>query len=326
MRTAPKTTLPDPSMTVDNANFTNWPRPLVRQRADPWVWRHSDGYYYFTATVPAYDRIELRRAASLAGLATAETFTVWTKPAAGPMSYHVWAPELHHIDGRWFIYFAAGRADDIWAIRIYVLECLAPDPRLGTWIERGQLNTGLETFALDATTFAHRGIRYLAWAQHDPSFGGNTSLFLAPLADPTRLAGPAVCLSNPELPWETGGFKVNEGPAALIRHGRVHLAYSASATDARYCIGMLTADADSNLLDPASWRKSPVPVLATNETIQIFGPGHNCFTTLPDGRDIIVYHARDYRDIDGDPLENPDRHTRATLVHYDQAGLPRFTR
>ena len=31
--------------------------PLVLGRADPYVYKHTDGYYYFTATYPAYDRI-----------------------------------------------------------------------------------------------------------------------------------------------------------------------------------------------------------------------------------------------------------------------------
>lgn len=32
----------------------------IAQRADPYVIRHTDGIYYFTASVPAYDRIVLR--------------------------------------------------------------------------------------------------------------------------------------------------------------------------------------------------------------------------------------------------------------------------
>ncbi len=63
---------------------------------------------------------------------------------------------------------AAGAADRIWDIRIYVLENPAANPLDDGWVERGQLKTAWESFALDATTFAHRGQRYLVWAQHDP--------------------------------------------------------------------------------------------------------------------------------------------------------------
>lgn len=304
--------------------LATWKNPLVRHRADPWVFRAGDGRYLFTATVPAYDRIELRRADTLAGLGSAEPVVIWRKPASGPASHHIWAPELHQIDDKWYIYFAAGRADDIWAIRIYVLECAAADPLAGPWVERGQLRTHLETFSLDATTFGHRGARYLVWAQHDPAIGGNTSLFIARMDSPVAITGKPVRISIPELPWETIGFRVNEGPAALIRHSRVWLAYSASATDANYSMGLLSADENADLLDPNSWKKSPTPVLASSASARVFGPGHNSFTTLPDGRDVLVYHARDYRDIAGDPLNNPDRHTRAAVLNWRPDGSPAF--
>lgn len=44
---------------------TLYNNPIVRQRADPWVYKHTDGYYYFTGSVPGYQVIELRRAKSL---------------------------------------------------------------------------------------------------------------------------------------------------------------------------------------------------------------------------------------------------------------------
>ena len=301
-----------------------WTNPLVRERADPQVIR-EDGHYYFTATVPSYDRIELRRADTLAGLGAAAPAVIWQKHDQGAASHHIWAPELHRIDGKWYVYFAAGRADDIWAIRMYVLECASADPLAGPWVERGQIRTRLDSFSLDATTFEHRGVRYLCWAQHDPAIGGNTNLYLARMDTPWSVTGPQVMISKPEFAWETAGFRVNEGPAVLKHDGRIFLTYSASATDARYCLGLLTADANADLLQPASWFKSPKPVLATDEKARVFGPGHNSFTTLPDGRDVIVYHARDYRDIAGDPLNNPDRATRAGLVRWRADGTPDFT-
>ena len=82
-------------------------KPLIEQRADPYIYKHTDGYYYFTASVPLYDRIELRRATTIDGLATAQTVDAWTKPANGPYSELVWAPELHFNQGAWYVYFAA---------------------------------------------------------------------------------------------------------------------------------------------------------------------------------------------------------------------------
>ena len=100
------------------------------------------------------------------------------------------------------------------------------------------------------------------------------------------------------------------------------MTFSASATDARYCIGLLTADADADLLDAASWVKSPDPVFVTSEATKVYGPGHNSFTVDEDGRDMLVYHGRDYRDIVGDPLFDPNRHTRVQRLYFNDDGTP----
>ena len=126
--------------------------PLIEQRADPHIYRHTDGYYYFTATAPEYDRIILRRATTIQELASASETVIWEKHEKGTMGAHIWAPELHYIDGKWYIYFAAGSTYNVWAIRMYVLENTSANPLEGTWEERGQLKTNWESFSLDATT------------------------------------------------------------------------------------------------------------------------------------------------------------------------------
>jgi GH43 family beta-xylosidase len=111
----------------------------------------------------------------------------------------------------------------------------------------------------------------------------------------------------------------------LIRNGKVFMTYSASATDYHYCMGMLTADENADLLNPGSWKKSPEPVFQTSEKNRIFGPGHNSFTTTPDGKQVILtYHARDYKEIQGDPLNDPNRHTRAQILNFHADGTPDF--
>ena len=81
--------------------------PLIEQRADPWMYKHIDGYYYFTASVPEYDSIELRRAKTIQGLTEADIKTIWVKHEAGMMSANIWAPEIHFIEGKWYIYFCS---------------------------------------------------------------------------------------------------------------------------------------------------------------------------------------------------------------------------
>ncbi|MBE5876752.1 MAG: alpha-N-arabinofuranosidase [Lachnospiraceae bacterium] len=303
--------------------------PWILQRADPYIYKHSNGKYYFTASVPAYDRIMLRQADSLEGLATAEETTIWMKHANGPMSEHIWAPELHYLDGKWYVYFAGGEKEDIWKIRPYVLECQDEDPITGEWKELGMMQCAdddefsFRAFSLDATVFENAGKRYYVWAEKVGVGRQISNLYIGEMETPWKLKTVQVLLTTPDYDWERVGFWVNEGPAVIKRNGKIFLTYSASETGAPYCMGMLTADENSDLLDPLSWKKERYPVLASAPEIGLYGPGHNSFTTDAEGNDILVYHARTESVIDGDPLYNPNRHTM--LMKFDwEEGRPVF--
>jgi GH43 family beta-xylosidase len=301
-------------------------QPLISQRADPFITPRIAGMYYFTGSVPEYDRIAVRGATTLGGLTGATETVIWHRPPTGKMGGHIWAPELHRIDGRWYVYFAAGDSDDVFRIRTYVLESSLADPLdPAGWTLKGQLLTEWDGFTLDSTTFAHRGRRYLAWAESEPEIAVNSSIYIARLANPWTLASKPTRITTPTRSWEIQGYRVNEGPAVLIRNGRVFLTFSASATDARYCMGLLTASADADLLDRASWVKTPDPIFVTSPATARYGPGHNSFTVAEDGvTDVLVYHARDYRDITGDPLYDPNRHTRVQKLYWHPDGTPLF--
>jgi GH43 family beta-xylosidase len=305
--------------------------PVILQRADPWVYKHTDGFYYFTASVPEYDRIEIRRSEKIEGLAAAEPVTVWRKHDGGPMSKHIWAPELHCIENKWYIYFAAGEAEDIWKIRPYVLECTDKDPMTGAWIEKGMVQKAegdpfsFGEFSLDATTFEHSGKRYLVWAQKVNGAGGISNLYIAEMSNPWTLATVQVMLTTPDYDWERHIFWVNEGPAVIKRNGRIFISFSASATDYHYCMGLLTASEDADLLDPNSWSKSRWPVLESSDESGLYGPGHSSFTVSEDGsEDLLVYHARPYKEITGDPLYDPNRHTFVKRLKWNADGTPNF--
>lgn len=307
--------------------------PLVLQRADPCVLRHGDEYF-FTASHPEYDRIVLRRAAHLDDLQSAEEVTIWRRHEEGPLSHLIWAPEIHRVGGAWYIYFAAAPdeevdvdapgMDDTFNHRMYVLENTAEDPLSGQWVERGQIRTGWESFALDATSVELGGSQYLIWAQQPLQGEGHSRLYISRMETPWTLATEPVELSRPEHDWERIGFTVNEGPAVLVRDGRLLLTYSASATGAEYAMGLLTADTDADLLDPASWTKHAEPIFTSDPSADRYGPGHNSFTTTAGGDVVLVYHARTYTDIVGDPLRDPNRHACAQVLPFAEDGTPQW--
>lgn len=298
--------------------------PLIEQRADPFIYKHTDGYYYFTGSYPLYDRIVLRRAKTIHDLPHAEEKVIWRKHDEGIMGAHIWAPEIHFVDGKWYIHFAAGEAEEVWAIRPYVLACQAENPLEGSWEEKGQVHTNFQSFSLDATTFEHRDKRYLVWAQKGIE-NDLSNLYIAEMENPWTIKGEQVLLSTPDLAWERQGHFVNEGAAVLKRNGKVFITYSGSATDHNYAMGLLTADEDSDLLDPQSWKKSPEPLLKTSEETSEYGPGHNSFTVAEDGKtDLLVYHARSYQEIEGEPLYDHNRHARVQQFFWDSEGYPYF--
>jgi GH43 family beta-xylosidase len=314
---------------MNEFNFTKtiYNEPFIYQRADPYVYRHDDGSYYFTASVPAYDRIVLRKSSTLDGLAQAEETTVWKKHEQGIMSIHIWAPEIHYMEGKWFIYYAGADKDDIWALRPYVLECTGQNPMKDTWVEKGQMQASdsfsFQDFSLDMTVFENSGKWYSIWAEKVNVGKKISNLYIAELESPTKLGTAQVLLTTPDYDWERVDFWVNEGPAVIKHDGMLYVTYSASATGACYCIGLLSTSETSDLLDPRMWKKSRLPVLQTDWEKGILGPGHNSFTTLEKGssvEDIMVYHARQYDEIIGDPLYDPNRHTYRMKIQWNEDG------
>nr|WP_315245499.1 glycoside hydrolase family 43 protein [uncultured Flavobacterium sp.] len=308
-----------------NSQSITFNNPIAEQRADPWVYKTDAGEYYLIATVSEYDRIVIRKANSINGLKEAKDKEIWHKHEKGVMGSHIWAPELHRIDGKWYIYFAAGESENIWNIRIWVLSNPSANPMEGKWTEEGQLKTQKESFSLDATTFEHKGKRYLIWAQNVRGGNHGTALVMSEMKNPTTLTGPEIILTEPEFSWEREKYNVNEGPAVIKKNGKIFVTYSASATNHNYCMGLLWIDENVNLLDASNWQKSPGPVFYTNEELKRYGPGHNSFTVSEDGKStIMIYHARDYKEIQGHELSDKNRATRARAVEWTKSGFPDF--
>ncbi len=315
---------------MDKTVWTEYNTPFIAQRADPYVYKHTNGKYYFTASVPSYDKVVLRCADTIDGLKEAEEVSLWEKHESGLMSKHIWAPEIHYIFGKWYIYFAAGEVDDIWNIRPYVLECQGEDPINDPWIEKGMLQCAdddefsFRAFSLDATVFENNGEYFIVWAEKVSVGKQISNLYIAKLESATKLKTVQVLLTTPDYDWERVDFWVNEGPAVIKRDNNIFLTFSASATGACYCVGMLSATMDSDLLDPLSWKKERQPVLVTDYEKGIYGPGHNSFVKSEDGtKDLMIYHARPYETIVGDPLYDPNRHAMILEVKWKD-GKPVF--
>ena len=288
--------LDNPAFAQSLNTFTN---PLLPAGADPWC-IYKDGFYYYTNTTGR--NITIWKTNNIGLLKTAEKKVVFTPPATGPYSKELWAPEIHFLLGKWYIYFAADSGKNI-DHRLWVLENSSIDPLKGDWVMKGKLTTPDDKWSIDGSLFEHKKQLYIIWSGWQGNVNESQHIYIAKMSNPWTVTGKRTKISTPELTWETHGdlnnpndvahVNVNEGPEVLVHDHKVFLIYSASGcwTDF-YALGMLSAKGNANLMDAASWTKAPQPVFKQSIENSVFAPGHNSFFKSPDGKeDYILYHA-----------------------------------
>ena len=313
------------SWSQNKNTFTN---PLLSSGADPWS-IYKDGYYYYTHTFG--DRLAIWKTKSIADLKSAPNKTVFLPPSGKAYSKQLWAPELHFINKKWYIYFAADSGKNE-GHRLWVLENDSKDPMQGTWKLKGKISDPTDKWAIDASVFQHNGMLFMTWSGWEGDKNGEQDIYISKMKNPWTLEGKRVRLSSPTLQWEKYGdlhdannpphVNVNEGPQFLKHGDRIFLIYSASGCWTEYyALGMLSASVKSNLLDSTSWTKNPEPVFKASVENGVYAPGHNSFFKSPDGtEDWILYHAN------SEPGQGcgRKRSPRAQKFTWDANGIPYF--
>lgn len=304
------------------STFTN---PIF-QGQDPWV-TYVDGVYYYSGSGCGVADICIKQSRTLIGLAKAPWIGVWMHTHDhDPNSHEIWAPELHRINGHWYIYYAADDGDNNHH-RLFVLSSDGKGHGLGqfheadTGLPHGQLDVHVDRWGIDPDVFiAADGKLYLTWSC--TNFADATfpqRICLAPMRDAITVAGPAVYLSTPNQPWETRDKPIQEGPVGYTRNGRSHITYSGSASwiPNDYAVGLLSLAPGANPLDASAWKKSG-PIFDHHG--KVYGPGSVVFVPTPDGREYWnVYHAIDR--LDCKPAY-ACRDIRMQPMHFDAQGAP----
>ena len=286
---------------------------------DPWIIQH-DGWYYLCKAHG--DGINISRSKQLSVLNS--TQTIWSAPrdenGVKPWNTsHVWAPELHRVDGKWYIYYTAGRPSSETGGHYYkqrsgVLRARTDDP-FGEWEDMGMLYTGDSyveggpisadntAYAIDLTVLELNGQLYAIWSGAPSTTNdSNQSLYIARMSDPCTISSNRVCISQPDQPWEQVSSRINEGPAILKRNGKIFVVYSCNGSWTKYYrLGYIVLDETKDPMDPANWTKSPAAVFYrcddTADRDGVNGVGHCSFTKSPDGtEDWIVYHVKNRND------------------------------
>jgi GH43 family beta-xylosidase len=317
----------------DNKAQQTFTNPLLPVGPDPWALWHKENYYYMHTM---QDSLVLWVTPDITDLKNARKKTIWI-PSDPSNAKHLWAPEIHYINDKWYVYYAAddGNSDNH---QLYVLENCRKNPLDGTFEMKGRISTDKDNnWAIDGSLFEHKGKLYMVWSgwQTRRVDTETQCIYIAEMANPWKLSSERTLISKPEWEWERQYINenawtppytiyVNEGPQALksSRGNYIHIVYSASGCwTPYYALGLLTAKADDDLLNPASWSKAAEPLFTQAPENGVYGTGHNSFFRSPDGtEDYILYHARN---TETDPPGMGDtRSPRMQKINWDERDYP----
>lgn len=312
------------------ANYTN---PILPAGNKPWA-VYRNGYYYYTQE--SGDSIVVWKTKDLTDLRNAPHKKVWASNDP-KSSRDLWSPEIHYINNKWYIYYEAddGNTDNH---QIYVVENTAKDPFEGKFVFKGRVSTDKgNNWGIHPDVAEINGQLYMTWSgwQSRRVSVEHQCIYIAKMKNPWTLASDRILLSKPEYEWERqwinpDGSKtaytiyVNEAPQFFHskNNDKIYIFYSASGLwTPFYAVGLLTAKANSDLLNPDSWTKSSHPVFKQNPKNSVYSTGNVCFVPSPDGTETyMLYHARK---IPNDPPGALDsRAPRMQKITWDEDGTP----
>jgi len=298
---------------VDVTGRNTFTNPIVEDNADPWVTKQNEYYYYCYSSD---DKIYVNRSINLHEIGKGSPLLVWEPPQSTSYSHEIWAPELHYLEGKWYIYFSADDGDNN-NHKTYVLEGSSQDPTQ-PFLFKGRIYSNTDRWAIDGSILKlSENDYYFLWSGWDGFQNVDQRIFIAKMSNPWTISGDRVLISEPTFSWERKALPINEGPTALHHNGKIFIIYSASGSWTNdYCLGQLTF-LGGDILNKKSWTKKENPVFAS--TKNVFGPGHASFTKSPDdNEDWVVYHAAKKSN------SGWDRNVRIQKFTFDSDNQPQF--
>jgi GH43 family beta-xylosidase len=278
----------------DSKTFTN---PLY-DGADPWVFQKGDYYYYCRS---ARGGVVISKSRFLTD--QGESKRIWETPSSGWNQSCLWAPELHFVDGHWYVYYTAGESGPPYIHQRSGVLRSETDDVFSEYHDMGMLYTGDNpdrvsdnTWAIDLTILPHKGRLYAVWSGWTENRDTHTTpqhLYIAEMENPYTMKSLRAKLSSPVEPWETGGpLDLQEGPQILKNGDDVFIVYSTRESwRIDYRLGLLRLkDTYGDLLSPDNWEKIGPVFMGTGD---VLGVGHCSFAKSPDRtEDWILYHSK----------------------------------
>ncbi|KAJ8942281.1 hypothetical protein NQ318_005599 [Aromia moschata] len=295
------------------SNADEYKNPIALSAPDPWM-EYYKGDYYLVATTGS-NVIGIRKASKLGGLIDVENTIVYTFEGRA-----LWAPEIHLIDGRWYLFYSscAPNTEGNECHRNRVAQSASDDP-MGPYTFLADLDDpDDQAFELDPSYIIINEQQYLLGAYWGPT---SQNLYIRPMTNPYTPSGAKHFLAAPTYDWEIYGLNINEGPEPLYHDGRIFVVFSASYCGSdNYALGLMEF-VGTDPLNSTHWYKHPEPVFKRSDENHVYAPGHNGFFKSPDGtEDWIVYHAN----AEESQGCGDTRSSRAQKFTWDDDGLPVF--
>ncbi len=281
---------------------------LIKNAADPFVFKDTDGTYYLYHTgkgFPVYTSKDLVLWTSM-GKSMPGTGYKWAEK-------NFWAPEVVKSGNKYYLHYTSAPEDGILQIGM----AIANTP-LGPFVDVNNqpfYETGDKGILDSHLFFDEDGKVYMYFSNAmstntvgDQRYSEIWVIEVNP--DLSGVKGTAKMLIKPEQTWEYNTNKGdfwNEGAVVVKKQGIYYLMYSANCFCAgSYSVGYATSE---NPLGPfVKYANNPV---LSNEPYRnvVSGPGHHSVTSSPDGKEmIIVYHSHmDIIQAGGDRQVNIDR-------------------
>lgn len=283
-------------------------------QADPYVIKASDGRYYMYATGgQVYSSDTLLNGWEYGGVCLEM-----------PGQKVCWAPSVIGLDGKYYMYYSSideGNDDE----HGHTMRVAVSDTPTGVF---KYTKTLLPPFSIDAHVVETPSGLYLFYCNNDyEAERAGTYILCDRMQNPLAVEGKPVPVVRPTIDEEIymkDRFKVGqhwhtiEGAFYFYNDGIHFLMYSGACyQNPTYFIGYCIAYGPENAdLRDLEWKKYPddytyAPVLKKNDFIE--GMGHNSII-FDNGKCYIVYHGRDYGDIE---LEEDTRSARIDEMFID---------
>ena len=312
---------------------TTYAFPQMSARPDPQIVNYNGMYYFISTDESGQGRIYIRKASTLKEMSSAkETLLLDGTSYPDLFTACLWAPELHEIDGNLYMFFAGSKSN--WAgVQSHVMKLKdGGDPTnpsdwetpIRVMKKDGSYLYDADTqgITLDMTYFEHNEVSYVIWAQRQRIKDGASCdtgswLYIASIdTDTWKLTSDPVFLSKPDYGWDNNSTFVDEGPYVIKQDDRILMTFSGAGVNCTYVVGMMSVDANADLLVSDNWHKMNYPILTSRSVDGEYGPGHNSYVVDEDGNFMNIYHAK--------PGTNGTRSAGFRRVQFDADGDPRL--